>query len=58
MLLIIYTTICWYQVQKFYYEFGKLMELPRYVVVVKIPCANVGDRRDAVRSLGWEDPLE
>ena len=34
------------------------MELPRYVVVVKIPRANVGDRRDAVRSLVWEDPLE
>ena len=34
------------------------MELPRYVVAVKIPRANVGDRRDAVRSLVWEDPLE
>ena len=28
------------------------------LVVVTIPRANVGDRRDVLRSLGWEDPLE
>ena len=27
-------------------------------LVVKNPPANAGDRRDSVRSLGWEDPLE
>ena len=27
-------------------------------LVVKNPPANAGDRRDAVRFLGWEDPLE
>ena len=27
-------------------------------LVVKNPPANAGDVRDAVRSLGWEDPLE
>ena len=26
--------------------------------MVKNPAANAGDTEDAVRSLGWEDPLE
>ena len=26
--------------------------------MVKNPSANTGDKRDLVRSLGWEDPLE
>ena len=28
------------------------------VLVVKNLTADAGDRKDAVRSLGWEDPLE
>ena len=39
-------------------QLNYLLMASQVVLVVKNPSANAGDVRDAVQSLGWEDPLE
>ena len=55
------TLMCCWNEKSFAVDFGEGMALVwacQVVLVVKNLPANIGDGRDWVKSLGWEDPLE